>query len=151
MSSASPSKCQGSVATPISGQSRKSASMLCCSRLAASPEKFSRPSRTRVSISSGQWASPLASPWVSDESQKPPLRELAPEPAVLSFEHRHPQAGLVFQGQKRGPKTGEPAADHRQIGLGLSPPAAGSRLERRRDPTRNTAGRAATSAWGAQL
>ena len=42
--------------------------------------RFCRPSRSRVSISSGNRCSPLSLPWVSDAEQKPPLRPDAAQP-----------------------------------------------------------------------
>ena len=45
---------------------------------ATMPARLSRPSSSRRSISSGKRESPFASPCVSDESQKPPFRPLAP-------------------------------------------------------------------------
>ena len=44
------------------------------------PRRFSTPSRSSMSISSGKCRSPFARPWVSDAAQKPPLRPLAPQP-----------------------------------------------------------------------
>jgi len=42
--------------------------------------RFCRPSRSRVSISSGKRCSPLSLPWVSEAAQNPPLRPEAAQP-----------------------------------------------------------------------
>ena len=51
---------------------------------ASKPARLSWPSRARTSYSSGQRERPLSSPWVSEASQKPPLRPDAAQPIVCA-------------------------------------------------------------------
>lgn len=77
--------------------------------------RFSLPSRTSVEISCGQRARPLPSPWVRLATQKPPLRPEAAQPTP-AFEQDDVERGVAFLGHEGGPQTGEPAADHCQVG-----------------------------------
>ena len=64
----------GAVATvrpPVGCQSQ---SMPYRSIVAAIPAKFSVANSSMRAISDGNRATPLSSPWVSDDEQKPPLR-----------------------------------------------------------------------------
>ena len=70
------------VATESMPVSCHAASIRWRSRSAFSPARFSRPSASSASSSCANRAAPLSSPWVKEASTKPPLRPLAPQPAV---------------------------------------------------------------------
>ena len=72
------SACQSVTATFSSPVRSAPQSMPWRSMVATMASRFSSPIRTRSSISSGQWAIPFSSPWVSEASQNPPLRPEAP-------------------------------------------------------------------------
>ena len=73
------------------------------------------PSRSSTSISSGKCSSPLASPWVSEAAQKPPLRPLAPQPTRSASRTATRRDGIRLEQRDRRPQAGEPAADDRDI------------------------------------
>ena len=68
----------GSVATSSSPVRSKSQSIPSVAMVASMASRFSAPSRSRVSISSGNRSIPLASPWVRLAAQNPPLRPRPP-------------------------------------------------------------------------
>ncbi|CAM5660941.1 hypothetical protein SALBM217S_08463 [Streptomyces griseoloalbus] len=70
----------GSVATSISPVRSKSQSMECRATVSSMASRLRAPSRSRVWISPGQRASPLARPWVREAAQNPPLRPEAAQP-----------------------------------------------------------------------
>ena len=57
-------------------------------------------------------------PCVSDATQNPPLRPLAPNPAVSASSRTTSRAGSSVLRVQRRPQPGEPAADDAQVGLG---------------------------------
>ena len=59
------------------------------------PWRLATPSRSRRSSSSGKWRIPFARPCVSDASQKPPLRPLAPYATVSASRTTTRKAGSV--------------------------------------------------------
>ena len=117
-----------SARVPVSSRSQS----IPCSRVnAIRPARFSMPSRSRRSSSSGKWRMPLASPWVRLASQNPPLRPLAPN-ETSRLEHRDPEPRVgIGQGDRR-PQAGEAGADDRDVDLeALARDRAADRRSRR--------------------
>ena len=85
--------CQSSTAMSSSPVRSNSASIPCLVMVASMPSRFSRPSRSSVSNSSGNRAKPLASPWVRLLAQKPPLRPDAAQPTVAASTRMTSRAG----------------------------------------------------------
>ena len=79
----SPTACgrSATVSTPVGSRSQS----IPWSRVKSMrSRRFSRPSDSRRSTSSGKWRSPLARPWTRLASQNPPLRPLAPNPTTAA-------------------------------------------------------------------
>ena len=94
--------------------------MPCVRVNAIRPGRLAMPSRSSRSISSGKWRMPFARPWVSDASQNPPFRPLAPNPTVSGSSTTTRSDGIrVGQGDRR-PQPGEPAPDDGDIGRGVA-------------------------------
>ena len=70
-----------------------SASIPRRSRSRGQRRKFSRPSRSSCSSSSGNRDRPLPIPWVSEDCRKPPLRPLAPAPHRVASSTTTSRAG----------------------------------------------------------
>ena len=99
------------------------------------PSRFSRPSRSSWSISSGKRLRPLGRPWVSDASVKPPLRPLAPAADRRRLQHHDVAGRVVLLGLQRRPQAREAAADHGQRAAVLARERVGrGRGERRVQP-----------------
>ena len=83
---------------------------------ASKPARLSWPRRASTSYSSGQRLRPLSSPWVSEASQKPPLRPDAAQPIGPRLEQHDAAAGVAALGVHRRPEPEVAAADDRQVG-----------------------------------
>ena len=77
--------------------------------------RFSRPSCSSSSISSGKRSWPLAMPWVRLDSMNPPLRPLAAEPISRGVDQHDVARRVALLGDDRRPQPGVPAADDAQV------------------------------------
>ena len=108
----------GSVATASAPVRSHSASMPYAAMSAPIASRFSRPSRSSWSISSGQRLSPFSRPCVRLASQNPPLRPDAAHPTVLRLDAATTRAsGSRRLGEQRRPQPGVAAADDHEVGV----------------------------------
>ena len=92
---------------------------------AASPSKFSSPSRSSSGHLLGEPREPVLDPVRQRRHQKPPLRPEAPKPAVSASSTTTSRAGSSAFAYSAAHRPGEAAADDAQVGVGLRPVSAG--------------------------
>ena len=88
------------------------------------------PSRSSVSISSGQRLRPLSRPWVRLASQKPPLRPDAAHPTVRASTTTMRASGSRRRASSAVHKPGVAAADDHEVGVVSSAQRGSIRLRR---------------------